>query len=165
MLKRWARSRILRTSSCKSSALLKSLRTASWAHVLSSSINTVRPLNRSPYTSSARRLPRSSRKLIGRLRSALVNTRRVSSRWPSSQTSSPQAKSLASEPTTARSPAGGVHRGEQLALRSALDHHTRSLQKPSLRAIGPLVSLWTLRTVPLIQSTRRPTNCRSMACM
>eukprot|EP00966_Prymnesium_polylepis_P075095 1741787-Prymnesium_polylepis.1 len=92
---------------------------------------------------------------MGRLRSAWVNTRRVSSLAPSSHTSSPHAKSLASEPTTASSPMGEGRSGELFALLNALLHHKRSRQKPARSRTGPR-SPSTLRTVPLSQSTRRP---------
>eukprot|EP00966_Prymnesium_polylepis_P114262 2640251-Prymnesium_polylepis.1 len=89
-------------------------RVASFAAMLSVSTNSVFPLRRSPPSAHTRQIPSSSRQLMGRLFSAIVNWRCDSSLPPSIHKICPVPHPLASVPVRTPSPVGSRSNGARL---------------------------------------------------
>eukprot|EP00966_Prymnesium_polylepis_P121574 2809788-Prymnesium_polylepis.1 len=92
------RSRSRRSSSCMSSEWELIFAVAKWATTLSVSTSTERPLSCGPHRSTTRRIPKSSRQLIGRLCSARVKRSVSSSTSPPMKISWPVPHPDASVP-------------------------------------------------------------------
>ena len=135
--------------------------------VLSPSTNTNMPRSRSPYSSSMRTMPNSSRQFIVRRSSAAVKRSCSSSLPPARKATCPVPQSLASVPVIAADARVGVASDRQLRSSSDVCHHSRSRQKEPVSCTRrhTLPADRRARTVPLSQSTSSPLIWLSMPCM
>ena len=137
---------------------------APFAAMLSVSTSSIRPARRSPKVSTTRRIPSSSRQLIGRLCSALLKRNTISSRAPSIHASCPVPQPLASVPDSTASASSGISHGTLKRSPMWSLHHCTSRQKPADSCtVADLTP--SMVTMPLLQSTSHPANDDSIACM